>query len=145
MREIHDEETSWRARPDWARDGKRVVYSSYVGRQRNGLWLTTGDGGHPFELTYGDYDATNPRWSPDGSVIAYISNEGGNTSLWTVALPGGQRARSEAGFARVSREDGECHGAASCLAEWHAHRRASVGHDGGWPLLDAAQRAAPRR
>jgi Tol biopolymer transport system component len=93
MREIHDEETSWRARPDWARDGRRVVYSSYVGRQRNGLWLTTGDGGHPLELTYGDYDATNPRWSPDGSAIAYISNEGGNTSLWTVALPGGQRAR----------------------------------------------------
>lgn len=91
MREIHDEETSWRARPDWSRDGWRVVYSSYVGRQRNGLWLMTADGGHPFELTYGDYDATNPRWSPDGSRIAYISNEGGNTSLWTIDLPGGKR------------------------------------------------------
>jgi len=93
MREIHDEETSWRARPDWSRDGKRVVYSSYVGRQRNALWLMTADGGHPFELTYGDYDATNPRWSADGSRIAYISNEGGNTSLWTIELPGGKRTR----------------------------------------------------
>ena len=93
MREIHDEETNWRARPDWSRDGKRVVYSSYVGRQRNALWLMTADGGHPFELTYGDYDATYPRWSPDGRKIAYISNEGGNTSLWTIDLPGGKRTR----------------------------------------------------
>ncbi len=93
MREIHDEETSWRARPDWSRDGKRVVYSSYVGRQRNALWLMTADGGHPFQLTYGDYDATSPRWSSDGTKIAYISNEGGNTSLWTIDLPGGKRTR----------------------------------------------------
>ena len=93
MREIHDEETNWRARPDWSRDGARVVYSSYLGRQRNALWLTTPEGGHPFQLTYGDYDATDPRWSPDGSRIAYISNEGGNTSLWTIELPGGKRTR----------------------------------------------------
>jgi Tol biopolymer transport system component len=93
MREIHDEETSWRARPDWSRDGKRVVYSSYVGRQRNQLWLMTADGGHPFQLTYGNFDATSPRWSPDGTRIAYISNEGGNTSLWTIDLPGGKRTR----------------------------------------------------
>ena len=100
MREIHDEETNWRARPDWSRDGKRVVYSSYVGRQRNALWLMTADGGHPFELTYGDFDATNPRWSPDGTKIAYISNEGGNTSLWTIELPGGKRHRAAPGEAR---------------------------------------------
>lgn len=95
MKEIHDEETSWRARPDWSHDGHRVVYSSYVGRQRNALWLTTDDGGHPFQLTYGDYDATAPRWSADGSKIAYISNEGGNTSLWTIDLPGGKRTKLE--------------------------------------------------
>ena len=91
MREIHDEETNWRARPDWAHDGKRIVYSSYAGRQRNALWLMTAEGGHPFELTYGDYDATDPRWSPDGTQIAYISNDGGNSSLWTIELPGGKR------------------------------------------------------
>lgn len=32
-RELHYEETTWKARPDLSRDGKRVVYSSYLGRQ----------------------------------------------------------------------------------------------------------------
>jgi len=47
MRMVRKEETNWKARPDWARDGKRVVYSSYLGRQRNQLWLTTAEGGTP--------------------------------------------------------------------------------------------------
>jgi TolB protein len=92
-REIRYEETTWKARPDWARDGKRVVYSSYLGRQWNQLWLMTAEGGDPFPLTYGEFDATAPRWSPDGGRIAYISNEGGNTSLWILELPGGKRRR----------------------------------------------------
>jgi hypothetical protein len=91
-REIHDEETTWKGRPDWSRDGKRVVYSSYLGRQWNQLWLMTADGANPLQLTYGDWDATAPRWSPDGRHIAFISNQGGNLSLRIVDLPGGQQA-----------------------------------------------------
>lgn len=86
---IHYEETTWKARPDWSQDGKRVVYSSYLGRQWNQLWLMTAEGGDPFQLTYGDFDNTAPRWSPDGRKIAYVTNEDGNTALAVVALPGG--------------------------------------------------------
>ena len=93
---VRDEETTWRARPDWALDGRRVVYASYLGRQWHQLWLTTGDGGDPFQLTYGDFDATDPRWSPDGRRIAYISNQGGNTALYLVEVPGGGRTKIEA-------------------------------------------------
>jgi Tol biopolymer transport system component len=90
-REIHYEETTWKARPDWSRDGRRVVYSSYLGRQWNQLWLMTSEGGDPLQLTYGEFDATTPRWSPAGDRIAYVSNERGNTSLWLVTLPAGSR------------------------------------------------------
>jgi len=95
-RELHFEETAWKARPDWARDGKRVVYSGYHGRQWNQLWVLSAEGGDPIQLTYGEFDATAPRWSPDARRIAYISNEGGNTSLWIVDVPGGKRTRVEA-------------------------------------------------
>jgi hypothetical protein len=88
-REIRYEETTWKARPDWSRDGKRVVYSSYLGGQWHQLWLMTADGGDPFQLTYRQGDATAPRWSPDGSRVAFISNESGNTELRIVAVPGG--------------------------------------------------------
>jgi Tol biopolymer transport system component len=95
-RELHYEETTWKARPDWARDGKRVVYSGYHGRQWNQLWLLSADGGDPIQLTYGEFDATAPRWSPDGRRIAYVSNEDGNTSLWIVDVPGGKRTQIDA-------------------------------------------------
>jgi len=95
-REIHYEETAWKARPDWNRDGARVVYSSYNGRQWNQLWITRSEVADPMPLTFGDFDATAPRWSPDGLRVGYISNQGGNTSLWIVTVPGGKRDRVEA-------------------------------------------------
>ncbi len=30
-REIHYEETNWKARPEFSPDGKRIVYASYLG------------------------------------------------------------------------------------------------------------------
>jgi TolB protein len=88
--ELRYEETTWKARPDWSRDGKRVVYSSYLGGQWHQLWLMTADGGDPFQLTYEAGDATAARWSPDGSRIAYITNESGNTALRITEIPGGR-------------------------------------------------------
>jgi TolB protein len=90
-REIHYEETTWKAKPDWSRDGRRVVYASYLGRQWHQLWLMTAEGGDPLQLTYGEFDATAPRWSPAGDRIAYISNEGGNTSLRVLDFFSGAR------------------------------------------------------
>lgn len=92
-RQIHYEETTWKARPDFSPDGKRIVYSSYVGRSWNQLWVMPSQGGDPFPLSYGDFDNINPRWSPDGKKIAFISNRGGNTSLWIQQIPGGAQTK----------------------------------------------------
>ena len=92
-RAIHYEETTWKARPDWSPHGTRLVYSSYLGRQWNQLWVIPANGGDAFPLSYGEYDNTAPRWSPDGQRIAFISNRGGNTSLWIEDAFGGAQRR----------------------------------------------------
>jgi len=90
-REIHYEETTWKSRPDISPDGTRLVYGSYLGQAWHQLWVTPAKGGDPFPLSYGDFDNINPRWSPDGKQIAFISNRSGNTSLWVQGIPGGMQ------------------------------------------------------
>src|SRR5204863_8254131 len=92
-REIHYEETTWKARPDFSPDGKRIVYASYLGRAWHQLWVMPSQGGDPFQLSYGEFDNINPRWSPDGKRIAFISNRGGNTSLWTQEVLAGAQSQ----------------------------------------------------
>ena len=88
-REFHYEETNWRARPDVSPDGSRLVYSSYLGRAWHNLWLLPAGGGDAFPIAYGDWDMTYPRWSPDGTRIAFISNKSGGTEIDLIEIPGG--------------------------------------------------------
>ena len=121
MREVHYEETNWKARPDWAPDGQRLVWSSYAGRQWHQLSLLRLDTARTaptpdvLQLTYGEFDITSARWAPDGRSIAYISNAGGNTSLHVVSVPGGRhrevtarrrRYRAPTGTLRIVAVDG---------------------------------------
>ena len=59
-REIHYEETAWKARPDFSPDGKRIVYASYLGQQWHQLWVLPSHGGDAFPLSYGDFDNVAP-------------------------------------------------------------------------------------
>jgi TolB protein len=90
-REIHYEETNWKARPDFSPDGKRMVYGSYLGQSWHQLWVMPSAGGDAFPISYGAFDNVNPRWSPDGSKIVFVSNRNGNTSLWVQTIPGGEQ------------------------------------------------------
>jgi len=83
------EETSWSARPETSPDGKQLLFASYHGRQWKQLWVTTLDGAAPLPMTFGDFDRWNARWSPDGTRIALISNEQGNTRLVIHDVVGG--------------------------------------------------------
>jgi Tol biopolymer transport system component len=102
-REIHYEETTWRARPDFSPDGSRIVYSSYLGRQWHQLWVMPANGGDAFPLSYGNWDETSVRWSPDGQRLTFVSNRNGETELWTENVPGGEQLRLDAAERRYLR------------------------------------------
>jgi len=88
-REIHYEETNWKARPDFSPDGSRMVYSSYLGRQWHNVWVLPANGGDAFPVTYDNWDETNVRWSPDGGILAFVSNKTGSTVIHWQELQGG--------------------------------------------------------
>jgi TolB protein len=107
-REIHYEETNWKARPDFSPDGSRMVYSSYLGRQWHQLWVMPANGGDAFPISYSwDYgrlnyrhsdqeprwDETYVRWSPNGKQLAFVSNRSGNTALWIQNTSGGEQKK----------------------------------------------------
>jgi eukaryotic-like serine/threonine-protein kinase len=59
---------------DFSRDGQWITYVSYP---EQALWRCRMDGSDRLQLTYPPVFAGLPRWSPDGSQIAYIDAQPG--------------------------------------------------------------------
>lgn len=117
-RMILREETLYRTRPHWSPDGKRILYSSHRGGQYDNLYVLPANGGEPYKMTFGEWDAFHPRWSPDGEWIAYVSNEAGLPRLRLLKTYGGKQIRVEIrdkrwkrpmGKASVRIEDAQTH------------------------------------
>jgi dipeptidyl aminopeptidase/acylaminoacyl peptidase len=63
-------------------DGRAVVFvEEWNDRSTDAvcsnLWLVSTGGGHPRRLTDGPWRDRSPRWSPDGTRVAWISGRGG--------------------------------------------------------------------
>ena len=72
--------------PQISPDGRRIVYV----RQRadimtdsrfSNLWIVGSDGSDHRPLTTGDFNDSSPRWSPDGTRLAFISNRSGDAQI----------------------------------------------------------------
>lgn len=85
--------TSVRVSPD----GNKVLYtvreaimtddrSEYV----NQVFMSNADGSNVIQLTRGDKNSANPKWSPDGAWIAYTSNRDSKNNLYILPLGGGE-------------------------------------------------------
>ena len=94
-RQILNEQSLFRTRPDVSTDGKRFIYSSSGGGidQFHHLYVLPVDGGYPYKMTFGEHEDFHPRWSPDGGRIACISNEGGLPQLVVMEAYGGRKKK----------------------------------------------------
>jgi dipeptidyl aminopeptidase/acylaminoacyl peptidase len=81
-----------------APNGKQVIYAvqrvdSKTEKKYTNLWMVDAVTGKARQFTYGDQSDTQPRWSPDGSRIAFLSNRGDKEKppqVYTIPLGGGE-------------------------------------------------------
>lgn len=84
------------ADPNISPDGTRVAWvATSVEREKNGyrssIWLAAADGSDtPYRFTAGRGKDTSPRWSPDGSHIAFLSDRSGRNQVWVIPNDGGE-------------------------------------------------------
>jgi hypothetical protein len=72
----------------WAPDGSGLIVTRVKGGSGDLLFLPispTGDGGTPRELQATAYDEGGARFSPDGRLVAFVSNESGRREVYVAA------------------------------------------------------------
>lgn len=90
-------ELEFAADPQVSPDGEQVVFvrtyaDIMTDKQRARIWKVDADGRNLQPLTAGEGSESSPRWSHDGSRIAYISSRDGRSHLMVLWLATGQTA-----------------------------------------------------
>ncbi|MCS7065291.1 MAG: S9 family peptidase [Fimbriimonadales bacterium] len=82
--------------PQIAPDGSRVVFVyKWIDAEKNkyfsNLWMVPFEGGEARPFTYGEWSDSQPRWSPDGKQIAFVSNrQKPKSQIYVIPADGGE-------------------------------------------------------
>ena len=118
--------------PDLSPDGRQLVFVAEDGSPD--LWLMNVDGSGAHRLTQDGFEEHDPRWSPDGSRIAYVSDRLGPFEVFVADAAGGAPRR-------VTRAEGGR--AAAPVWSPDGKRIAFLAQDVGLFLVDADATEAP--
>ena len=90
-------DSEWATDPRVSPDGKSIVYvrksnDIMKDRERSNLWQISIDGNDHRPLYSGLNSIRSPRWSPNGSKLAYISNDTGSQQIHVRWMDDGETA-----------------------------------------------------
>lgn len=71
---------------DWSRDAKWVVFQMQGRGNRSDIWMVPAGGGEARPLVRSDHDEAHGRLSPDGSHLAYSSDQSGQREVYVRSL-----------------------------------------------------------
>ena len=73
--------------PQWSPNGHRIAFGQRLGTVRQANVVTIpAEGGELVAVTAESDVSWNPVWAPDGRHLYYVSNRGGSTNVWRVAI-----------------------------------------------------------
>ncbi|HEY5645688.1 MAG TPA: S9 family peptidase, partial [Pseudomonadales bacterium] len=78
-----------------APDGSRIVFvlsslDRAANRRRSDLWMVRSDGNELRRLTTHEAADFNPRWSPDGGTVFFLSTRSGGPQAWRLPIGPGE-------------------------------------------------------
>lgn len=76
--------------PEFMADGRLLFHSKTDPSQ---ISIANNEGSHVIQLTHDDSDNYQPKISPDGSKIAYLSNRDGNQEVYLMNIDGSDQKR----------------------------------------------------
>ncbi|HEV8241436.1 MAG TPA: protein kinase [Thermoanaerobaculia bacterium] len=77
----------WDFPEDWSRDGKQLAFTRRDPRTKSDVWVLAMPQRLPRVLLRSEADELQPRFSPDGRFIAYISDESGRSEVYVQTMP----------------------------------------------------------
>src|SRR5215813_8399905 len=81
-----------------------VATESPKGDQRpRHIWLLNPATGAARQITYSEKAESSPKWSPDGKVLAFLSNRDANQQIYRISLSGGEAEPLTKGKRNISR------------------------------------------
>ena len=91
-------ELEWAVNPEISPDGNRIVYQRYGfdimnDRKQSRLWMMNANGTNNTKLTSNEVSESNPKWSPDGTRIAFTSSTENGSEIFVYWLATGKTAK----------------------------------------------------